>query len=266
MTSKKYAGIGARKTPANILKEMTAIANFLEKYGYILRSGAAPGADSAFELGVQDSSNCEIYLPWPKFASHTSKFSSPTSEALSLAAQYHPRWHSLGDPVKKLMGRNSHQVLGSDLKEPSDFIVCWTPDGKASGGTGQALRIGAANNVAIYNLFNDKDRNDLRALCKNIKVKFLAPKVRKHKHNGCFNGNNCDDCYGCHLQICSVCGGSEGSLTTECPGERMGYEKEQEVYKNGNIDYTLEKGWHDDAPHGTHHWRMALFEGKEPLT
>ena len=46
-----YAGIGSRKTPIKILKEMTKIANFLNKKGYILRSGGAIGADKAFENG-----------------------------------------------------------------------------------------------------------------------------------------------------------------------------------------------------------------------
>lgn len=58
------------------------------------------------------------------------------------------------------------------------------------------------------------------------------------------NGGDCGGtCNYCCLAICSVCGGAEGSLTTDCCGEKMGSEKEQEVYKS-DLDYTDEKGWY----------------------
>ena len=43
-----YTGIGARTTPNDVLKDMTNIASNLEQSGFILRSGGANGADSAF--------------------------------------------------------------------------------------------------------------------------------------------------------------------------------------------------------------------------
>ncbi len=39
-----YAGIGSRETPPIICAQMTEIAKYLDKYGFILRSGHAPGA------------------------------------------------------------------------------------------------------------------------------------------------------------------------------------------------------------------------------
>ena len=47
-----YAGIGARATPPEILNLMTRAAFALTKRGYVLRSGHAIGADSAFERGA----------------------------------------------------------------------------------------------------------------------------------------------------------------------------------------------------------------------
>lgn len=41
-----YAGIGARLTPADVLARMRLIACDLEARGYVLRSGAAAGADT----------------------------------------------------------------------------------------------------------------------------------------------------------------------------------------------------------------------------
>jgi hypothetical protein len=50
------------------------------------------------------------------------------------------------------MARNAMQVLGPDLDTPSKVVVCWTKNGKTSGGTGQALRISLYHGVPIFNL------------------------------------------------------------------------------------------------------------------
>ena len=46
-----YAGVGARKTPADVLGWMERIAAGMATQGWTLRSGGARGADSAFERG-----------------------------------------------------------------------------------------------------------------------------------------------------------------------------------------------------------------------
>ncbi len=57
------------------------------------------------------------------------------------------------------MIRNVPQVLGRTLNPQyySKFVIAWTKDGKATGGTGQALRIAEHYNIPIYNLFNKED-------------------------------------------------------------------------------------------------------------
>ncbi len=50
-----YTGIGSRSTPEAIQKIMTELAYELGKSGWTLRSGCAPGADSAFEFGAWQS-------------------------------------------------------------------------------------------------------------------------------------------------------------------------------------------------------------------
>jgi hypothetical protein len=70
-----YAGIGSRETPADVMALMGRVAARLEVLGWTLRSGAAQGADQAFEAGV--SSKKEIFLPWKgfiRFARKTSAF------------------------------------------------------------------------------------------------------------------------------------------------------------------------------------------------
>lgn len=143
-----YTGIGSRETPDSVLQEMTKLAVKLSGEGYTLRSGAAPGADSSFELG---STRSEIYLPWRGFNGHPSPLYHISDEALKMAARFHPAWHRCSQGAQKLHARNCYQVLGQDLKTPSEFVVCWTSDGKASGGTGQAMRIAAAYGIPIIN-------------------------------------------------------------------------------------------------------------------
>lgn len=153
--AKIYAGIGSRETPLEILEVMTSLATILAGAGWTLRSGGAPGADTAFEKGAAHVSGpTEIFLPWSGFENHTSLYSSPTPAALDLAKKHHPAWDKLSGPAKKLMGRNSHQVMGADLQTPVDVVICWTPGGGMSGGTSQALRIALDHGIPIINLAN----------------------------------------------------------------------------------------------------------------
>lgn len=152
-----YAGIGSRQTPPEILTLFTHIAGYLCDKGYILRSGGASGADSAFEVGISDPLKKEIYLPWKGFNGNKSVFYNVSREALQLAERYHPGWSYVSSGGRLLHGRNVYQVLGRDLNTPSSFVVCWTKDGKASGGTGQAIRIALANSIPIFNLKNSNE-------------------------------------------------------------------------------------------------------------
>lgn len=157
---KFYTGIGSRRTPDNILKQMHDIAVLLSKE-YILRSGGANGADTAFESGAN---NCkEIYLPWKNFNNNSSQLYNVCDKAIEIAQKHHPRWNILSDAAKKLMGRNVYQILGKDLNTPSQFVLCYTLDGCEShktrsaetGGTGLAISLASLSNIPIFNMAND---------------------------------------------------------------------------------------------------------------
>lgn len=157
MRSMTYAGIGSRNTPEPVLALMQRCATRLEVLGYTLRSGGANGADSFFEAGCTHK---EIYLPWPGFNGRQSEFQAVCDKALTLAATIHPRWDRLGRAARNLMGRNCYQVLGRDLSNPVDFVLCWTPDGvedeqsrtQATGGTGQAIALASRHGIPVFNL------------------------------------------------------------------------------------------------------------------
>lgn len=54
-------------------------------------------------------------------------------------------------------------------------------------------------------------------------------------------------CEHCSLAVCAVCGGAEGTLTTDCPGKTIEVERHQELYET-NLDYTDERGWYLAQP------------------
>lgn len=160
-----YAGIGSRKTPDAVLRQMERVGAKLAGDGWTLRSGGADGADSAFARGaaaVQGAA--EIYLPWSRFGDCASGIDASAlpsfAQAQEIAARHHPAWAKLGRGVRALMARNAMQVLGANLDSPSRFILCWA-DGSVfdgdrivdcAGGTGLAVRLGVEQGIAVFNL------------------------------------------------------------------------------------------------------------------
>lgn len=145
-----YTGIGSRSTPPEVLKQMYIFASILGRHGFMLRSGGAQGADSAFEDGCDHNKGMkEIFLPWKGFNNKESQFYSPALKAYDIAKQFHPAWNKCSWGAMKLHARNSHQILGPELDDPTDFIICWT---KTRGGTNQAIRIAMEYGIPIWNL------------------------------------------------------------------------------------------------------------------
>lgn len=152
----KYAGVGSRKTPESILNMFTEIARRLERHSFVLRSGGADGADKAFEDGVLSLK--EIYY---------AKDSTPESEKIAEAV--HPAWHNCSSFAKKLHGRNVFQVLGRDMNDPVDFLICYTENGIVKGGTATAINIAINHNIPVFN-FGKKE--DIKKMFTFLKEKF----------------------------------------------------------------------------------------------
>lgn len=153
-----YTGVGSRNTPEDILRLMTDIATMYQSLGWILRSGAARGADTAFEEGA--GSLKTIYtINMPKNVWY--------EKASDLAKSYHGAWDKCSPTAKALHTRNAFQVLGDNLSTPSHFVICWTPDGCTNhyersidtGGTGTAISIAWGCSIPVYNLALQKDKS-----------------------------------------------------------------------------------------------------------
>lgn len=164
-----YTGIGSRETPIEIQKLFINVGRYLAKKKLILRSGGANGADQAFEKGCDlVSGKKEIYLPWAGFENSNSKLIVKDKKAFEIAEQFHPYWHNLSEGAKKLQARNSHQILGQDLKTPSRFVICWTKKGKGQGGTGQAIRIAKYYDVPVFDAGKYKGIEEIRTELKKF--------------------------------------------------------------------------------------------------
>lgn len=163
-TYRPYTGIGSRKTPEEVLRKMTELAEALERKGYTLRSGGANGADSAFEAGA--GLQKEIFLPWRGFNANTSRLYQIPLAAFDLASTLHPTWAALPQAVQKLHARNTQQVLGETLSAPSLFVVFYAPEknGVVQGGTATAVKLARSKNIPTFNLLTTQTSDILREL------------------------------------------------------------------------------------------------------
>lgn len=167
-----YAGIGSRKTPEPVLKYMRRLAYRLAELGFLLRSGAASGADTAFEDGCfAANGQSEIWLPWKNFNNHLDTIYKPNREHFHIAKRIHPAWENLARGPRALHSRNIGQILGLDLVSPVDFVVCWTPDGcicsqdrkSTTGGTGTAIAVASDHGIPVFNLANPNAVQNINA-------------------------------------------------------------------------------------------------------
>lgn len=139
---RSYAGVGSRMTPPDVQNRMREIARDLRD-SHLLRTGGARGADAAFFQGAGP------------YRAHVFDPSHATPAAIDSARHYHPAWDRCQPFVRRLHGRNMMILLGENLDDPVEFVVCWTPLGQAIGGTGHTIRAAQASGIRVYNLFHE---------------------------------------------------------------------------------------------------------------
>jgi hypothetical protein len=182
---KYYTGIGSRETPMHIYILMIKISMVLERKGFILRSGTAIGADSAFEQGISSPLNAEIYIPYSGFEKKMGKYNSKIdyivpknnkklfyeANNLMMSKDLYKRWKNVkSDWVIALHNRNIFQILGQDLKTKANFCVCYTKCGSTryeqtnpdiTGGTGTAINAADRYGIPVFNLKRLEDKTRL---------------------------------------------------------------------------------------------------------
>ena len=160
---KVYAGIGSRRVPQDIMRLQTRIATKLDTLGVVLRSGDAVGSDRAFQEGSNN------YISYKKdyynlvVSGNATKLPYSTwalTTARNIAESIHPAWHLCREYARAMHTRNVFQILGLQLKDPVEFVVCWTPEAEIqesqlsirTGGTATALRLAFQHGISLYNL------------------------------------------------------------------------------------------------------------------
>lgn len=159
-----YAGIGSRTTPAEILDEMTEVAEMLEEYGFTLNTGVSfrkkrEGADAAFEKGA---TTVNLFSP--------EKHGVRTREQ-KIAKEIHPAPQYLKQGGLKLMARNTNQVFGDNLNRPVDFVIFYAKETKSirpEGGTGQAVEMARRKGIPTINMADANWREQLDNVLSNI--------------------------------------------------------------------------------------------------
>lgn len=160
-----WSGIGSRQTPPEICNLMTKIAFKLEQNNYILRSGKAIGADSAFEKGIQNFKNKCIYTV-ENFDFSPENYEMCKSEILSILDS-NINFENYSKSAQILILRDVNQVLGSrkTCLKKSKFVICWTKHvnyyakpPNACGGTRFAVRIALKYGIPVFNLLIKEDR------------------------------------------------------------------------------------------------------------
>ena len=152
----RYAGIGSRRTPPEVLGQMGTIAEWLERTGWHLASGGANGADSAFADAASPDART-IFLPWRGYNGCSGPDTVVPSQGeldawMACASDHHPAWGRCSPAIRKLHARNAAILLGRDLSSPVSAVIAWTPGGRIEGGTGMGIRIAQSRRIPVLNL------------------------------------------------------------------------------------------------------------------
>lgn len=154
-----FTGVGSRRTPTKVLNTMRRLAAWMARAGWTLRSGSAAGADSAWEEGMLEAGGTfQSFLPWAGFNNregdnYVLASQEQLERALDLVGPTHPNWGNLNASERKLHARNSFQILGLELSQPSALLLCWTEDGCRSGSTRSARTGGTGTAIVLAETF-----------------------------------------------------------------------------------------------------------------
>lgn len=163
--------IGSRKAPEDMCNLFTELGAEIRERGWWARSGHAVGIDYASELGAKK--NCIVYLPWETFNEEYPLVGRPRTsplrdEVLEIVYRHEAYAAEQSQGVKRIKSRNVYQVLGEDLKSPSDLVICWTEEGKIIGGTGLAIKIAREAEIPIINVGNSKVEKNFDSILQEI--------------------------------------------------------------------------------------------------
>lgn len=170
-------GVGSRETPHDVLTLFTHMGQEMSKTlgsRLTIRTGDAAGGDKAFrDIGHPLTS---VYTP----TGHICK------RAFEIAERIHPAWGKMNEMGQRLHARNTYQVMGASLDLPSDYLVCWTPNGEDKGGTRTAILFARENDIPVFNFAKDVDRLAFQDVLSLWGVDFKIPLLTNTKRASAF--------------------------------------------------------------------------------
>lgn len=178
-------GVGSRETPEWAAEGLRLVIAAYAARGYGIRTGDAAAADQATrEAAKAAGAPLRVFAVSKQACPDTVCFTSLPHQiqrqAFDLVDELHPaKW--LKPFVKQLHARNSNQVKGEGLDDPSERVVLWAlksefgDDGRLSnvaGGTGQAVRVAHKFGIPAYNLDLPEHRAQLE---RELGIELPAP-------------------------------------------------------------------------------------------
>ena len=146
---------------------MEQIGSMKARKSWRLLSGAAKGADSAFEAGcVKEGGAKTIILPkagWegrrgPDYLVMTDAEREQAEAYLAKVLEpLHLQRIKASDFAYRAHTRNVWQVLGPDFQSPVQHVICWCPkdsNGRLLGGTATAVKLADNAGIRVYNLWH----------------------------------------------------------------------------------------------------------------
>jgi hypothetical protein len=169
---KAYGGLCNPDAPDSVMSQMKTLAERLEAKGYTLRTNGAKGGEASMEAG---SSDVEAHIPWRNFNEHPSKLNRTTDEAKAVIRQFAPGFDGLKPAVQTIIASKAHVILGKDLKNPIQFLICWTQDGAETmaqrnaktGYIGVGIALAASLKIPVFNLKNPDALERLKQFLEN---------------------------------------------------------------------------------------------------
>lgn len=172
-----YTGVGSRDITPDETTLITAIGKKMATLGYKLRSGAADGADTAFELGCLETSlDREIYVPWNGFNKRFCGIyiKEPSDNQFATARKFLVNNHILPwfDNMNMLSQlfhvRNYYQVVGfSGVRSRVCVYAANENRGEPVGGTRTAVMVSRHFGIPTFNL---RDWDEREEFCKTINL------------------------------------------------------------------------------------------------
>lgn len=162
----RFTGVGSRKITFDGKDDLgSAVQVLSRRFALMACTGDAEGADRVVWDNALEGHRIRFGpVGRGSYSLHT-QVVPPDSEAYNLAvsivSKLHPAWRWLKQEYRELHIRNVFEVMGVSISRPSEFLLCWTPDGaeekttKKTGGTATAINVANHFGIPVFNLQNE---------------------------------------------------------------------------------------------------------------